>query len=68
MKIWNEIEKIQDKDKRIKLHLEIFPNDKNIPAILAKQARRDIALHILMRKDIDRWERQELMDQWDLGL
>lgn len=25
MKIWNEIEKIQDKDKRIKLHLEIFP-------------------------------------------
>lgn len=68
MKIRNEIENIQFKIKQINLHMKKFPNDKNIPIILAKQVRRNTALDILMRKDINRWERLELMNQWDLGM
>lgn len=68
MLLQKEIEHIRFRIKQTNRHMNLFPNDKNIPAILAKQARRDIALHILLRKDIDRWERWELMEQWDLGM
>lgn len=50
-----QIDQIQSKIAKVNEHLKFNPNEKNIPAIKAKQARRQTILNILLEKDMIRW-------------